>query len=207
MEPFTKLTAVAAPIDIPNVDTDMIIPARFLRRQRGSGYGGFAFYDIRYDSEGNEREDFILNKPPYRNAKILIAGANFGCGSSREGAVYALYDFGIRAVIASSFGDIHYANELQNGMLPIVLPEAVVQGLRRQLHERPGAQMSIDLQAQRVSDSADKAFHFDIDPIYKERLLKGLDDIALVMQNIGEIEAYEQRRREQMPWLAESSQI
>jgi 3-isopropylmalate/(R)-2-methylmalate dehydratase small subunit len=202
MQPFTTLTAVAAPIDMANVDTDKIIPARFLRKPRGPGYADLAFHDIRYDGEGKENPAFVLNQAPYRNARILVAGANFGCGSSREAAVYVLYDYGIRSVIAPSFGDIHYGNELQNGMLPVILPDATCQQLRQQLHERPGVQISIDLEAQTVTAPDGTVHHFEIDANHRERLLKGLDDIGLVMQNITEIEAFEERYHRAMPWLA-----
>jgi len=202
MQPFTKLTAVAAPIDLANVDTDKIIPARFLRKLRGPGYADLAFHDIRYNADGTENPAFVLNQAPFRSAKILVAGANFGCGSSREAAVYVLYDYGIRSVIAPSFGDIHYGNELQNGMLPVVLPDATCQRLREQLHAQPGAQISIDLDAQTVTGPDGAVHRFEIDGNHKERLLKGLDDIGLVMQNIEEIEAFEQRHQREMPWLA-----
>lgn len=202
MQPFTKLTAVAAPLDMANIDTDQIIPARFLRKLREPGYEKLAFHDIRYDAEGNDRPDFVLNQAPYRQAKILVAGANFGCGSSREAAVYVLYDFGIRAVIAPSFGDIHYGNELQNGMLPVVLPDAACQKLRQQLHDEPGAQISVDLEAQTVTGPDGAAYGFEIDAGHKERLLKGLDDIELVMRNIEAIEGFEERHHAALPWLA-----
>ena len=202
MQPFTQLTAVAAPLDLANIDTDKIIPARFLRRLRGPDYGNLAFNDIRYDAEGKDRPDFVLNQPPYRAAKILVAGANFGCGSSREAAVYVLFDYGIRAVIAPSFGDIHYGNELQNGMLPVVLPDTTCQKLRRQLHDQPGAQIGIDLELQTVTGPDAEKYRFDIDASHKERLLKGLDDIGLVMQNIKEIEAFEKKHHHELPWLA-----
>ena len=202
MEAFTKLTAIAAPLDMANIDTDKIIPGRFLRKLRGPGYDKLAFHDIRFHADGSENPDFVLNKAPYRAAKILVAAANFGCGSSREAAVYVMFDFGIRAVIAPSFGDIHYGNELQNGMLPVVLPDAVCASLRAQLHASPGATISIDLDAQHVT-APDGARHaFEIDANAKERLLKGLDDIGLVMQYSSEIEAFEQRHRQAMPWLA-----
>jgi 3-isopropylmalate/(R)-2-methylmalate dehydratase small subunit len=202
MQPFTKLTAVAAPLELANIDTDKIIPARFLRRLRGPGFEKLAFHDIRYDADGKDRPDFVLNQAPYRNAKILVAGANFGCGSSREAAVYVLWDYGIRSVIAPSFGDIHYGNELQNGMLPVVLPDTDCQKLRQQLREKPGAQIGIDLEAQTVTGPDGATYRFDIDANHKERLLKGLDDIGLVMQNIGEIEAFEKRHHSELPWLA-----
>ena len=202
MTPFTRLTAVAAPLDMANIDTDKIIPARYLRKLRGPGYEKLAFHDIRYDANGNDRPDFVLNQAPYRNAKILVAGANFGCGSSREAAVYVLYDYGVRAVIAPSFGDIHYGNELQNGMLPVTLPDEICQRLRRQLHEQPGGKITVDLESQTVSGPDGATYRFDIDPNPKERLLKGLDDIGLVMQNIEAIEGFEDRHHRELPWLA-----
>ena len=201
MEAFTKLTAVAAPLDMANIDTDKIIPARFLRKLRGPGFDKLAFHDIRFNADGSENTDFVLNQAPYRNAKILVTAANFGCGSSREAAVYALYDYGIRSVIASSFGDIHYGNELQNGMLPVILPEATCRKLRQQLREHPGAQINIDLDSQTVTGPDDTTYHFDIDANHKERLLKGLDDISLVMQNIEAIEAFEKKHYAELPWL------
>jgi 3-isopropylmalate/(R)-2-methylmalate dehydratase small subunit len=202
MQPFTKLTGVAAPLELANIDTDKIIPARFLRRLRGPGYEKLAFHDIRYDADGKDRPDFVLNQAPYRHAKILVAGANFGCGSSREAAVYVLFDYGIRAVIAPSFGDIHYGNELQNGMLPVVLPDATCQNLRQQLRDSPGAEISVDLEAQTVTAPDGATYRFEIDANHKERLLKGLDDIGLVMQNIQAIEAFESRHHSELPWLA-----
>ena len=202
MQPFTTLTAVAAPLELANIDTDKIIPARFLRRLRGPGYEKLAFHDIRYDADGKDRADFILNQAPYRNAKILVAGANFGCGSSREAAVYVMWDYGIRAVIAPSFGDIHYGNDLQNGMLPVVLPDATCQALREQLRAKPGAQITVDLETQTVTGPDGASYRFEIDANHKERLLKGLDDIGLVMQNIKEIEAFEKKHHSELPWLA-----
>jgi 3-isopropylmalate/(R)-2-methylmalate dehydratase small subunit len=202
MQAFNKLTAIAAPLDMANVDTDKIIPARFLRKPRGPGYERLLFHDIRFDADGKEKPDFVLNQAPYRNAGILVAGANFGCGSSREAAVYVMHDYGIRSVIAPSFGDIHYGNELQNGMLPVMLPDATCQQLRQQLRDKPGAQISIDLESQTVTAPDGATYRFDIDPNHKERLLKGLDDIGLVMQNIREIEGFEQRYHREMPWLA-----
>lgn len=202
MQPFTKLTAVAAPLDMANIDTDKIIPARFLRKLRGPGYEHLLFRDIRFDADGNEKPGFVLNQAPYRNAKILVAGANFGCGSSREAAVYVMYDYGIRSVIAPSFGDIHYGNELQNGMLPVTLPDEICQKLRQELHDQPGAQITVDLESQSVTGPDGATCRFDIDPSHRERLLKGLDDIGLVMQNVKEIEAFEKRHHSELPWLA-----
>lgn len=201
MKPFTKITAVAAPFDMANIDTDKIIPARYLRKPREPGYDPYLFYDLRYDADGRERPDFVLNQPAYRSAGILVAGANFGCGSSREGAVYAMLDRGIRSVIAPSFGDIHYANELQNGMLPVILPEAVCTALRAQLHAAPGAMITIDLESQTVTAPDGAVHRFEIDAVYRDRLLKGLDDVALVLEYVRQIEVFEQRHYAEMPWL------
>lgn len=201
MKPFTRLTAVAAPLDMANVDTDKIIPARYLRKPREPGYDPWLFYDLRFDAAGRERPEFVLNRPAYRNARILVAGANFGCGSSREGAVYALLDSGIASVIAPSFGDIHYANEIQNGMLPVILPEATCAALRAQLHASPGAEITVDLEAQTVT-APDGAVHpFTIDPTYRERLLKGLDEVGLVLEYLPQIEAFEAQHYGALPWL------
>ena len=204
MEPFTTLKAIAAPMPLANIDTDKILPARFLRKLRNAeeSYEPWLFYDMRYDGQGKDVPDFVLNQPPWRTAGILVAGANFGCGSSREGAVYALLDYGIRAVIAPSFGDIHYANELQNGMLPVILPEAVCAHLAKQAASEKGVSFAIDLPSQTVTDAEGASHRFDIDPIYKERLLKGLDDIGLVLEHLPEIEAYEKKRLAEMPWIA-----
>lgn len=202
MKPFTKLTAIAVPLDMANIDTDKIIPARFLRKPRHPGYGPYLFYDMRFDADGRERADCPLNQPACRNAGILVAGANFGCGSSREGAVYALMDYGIRAVIAPSFGDIHYGNALQNGLLPVKLPDAMVAKLRQQLQRQPGARIAIDLETQTVTGPDGATYPFDIEPGHKEKLLKGLDDVALVMQHIEAIEAFERRYHSEAPWLA-----
>src|SRR5687768_10846457 len=204
MQPFKKLTAVAMPFDLANVDTDKIIPARYLRKLRSAsaGYDPYLFYDLRFDAEGRERPEFILNRAPFRNARILVADVNFGCGSSREGAVYALMDYGFRAVIAASFGDIHYANAIQNGMLPVILPQAECAALRDQLAETPGASLSIDLQTQTVTDTKGALHAFEIDPVYKERLLQGLDEVGPVLQHLPEIEAFEKRHHGAHPWLA-----
>src|SRR4051812_23017114 len=204
MQPFTTLTAVAAPLDIANVDTDKIIPARLLRKLRTppEGYAPYLFHDWRLDREGRPRPDFVLNQPAYRSAGIIVADVNFGCGSSREGAVYAMMDSGIRAVIAPSFGDIHYANEIQNGMLPVILPEETCAELRAQLRASPSATLTIDLQAQTVEDTTGKRHGFQIDAVYKERLLQGLDEVGLVLQRLPEIEAFENRHHGEHPWLA-----
>jgi len=204
MKPFTALTAVAAPLEMANVDTDKIFPSRFgkMLRTPETGYGRYLFHDMRFHADGRPQPDFVLDQPGYRDAEILVAGANFGCGSSREAAVYALVDHGIRAVIAPSFGDIHYANQLQNGMLPVILPEAICKRLREQLRDRPGARLTIDLEAQRIT-AADGSIHaFEIDAAYKERLVRGLDEVGLVMQLMPQIEAFETRYRAELPWRA-----
>jgi len=201
MEAFNRLIAVAAPIDIVNCDTDRIIPARFLRKAREPGYERWLFHDMRFDAQGNERPEFVLNQAPYRNAKVLVAAANYGCGSSREQAVYVMYDYGIRCVIAPSFGDIHYGNALQNGFLPVVLDEATCARLRDQLHAAPGASITVDLPAQTVTGPDGAVYAFDIDPAAKERLVKGLDDVGLVLQHIERIEGFEQRYFDEQPWV------
>jgi 3-isopropylmalate/(R)-2-methylmalate dehydratase small subunit len=202
MEPFTKLVAVAAPLDMVNVDTDQIFPSRFLHKPRGSGFGHLAFNDVRFDARGQENPDFVLNQAPYRNAKIIVAGPNFGCGSSREAAVYALYDYGIRSVIAPSFGDIHFANQLQNGMLPVVQPDHICAKLRGQLRDNPGASIAIDLEAQTVTGPDQATYRFAIGQSHRERLLKGLDEVGLILQHVNEIKAFEQRHHGEMPWLS-----
>lgn len=204
MKPFTTLTAVAAPLDIANVDTDKLIPARFLRKLRSAamGYDAYLFYDLRFNADGSERPEFVLNRAPYRTAGILVANVNFGCGSSREGAVYALMDYGIQAVVAPSFGDIHYANEIQNGILPVILPEEVCRALREELRATPGAKLSIDLDAQTVTSASGQEWKFQIERIYKERLLNGLDEVGLVLRHQPEIDSFEQRHHGAHPWLA-----
>ena len=204
MKPFTKLTAVAAPFDIANIDTDKIIPARYLRKLRNTeaGYGPWLFYDMCFDANGKERPEFLLNQTPWRNTGIIVAAENFGCGSSREGAAYAMLDWGISAVIAPSFGDIHYANEIQNGMLPAILAEEHCAVLRAQLKATPGSSISIDLESQTITGPDDNTYRFDIDAVYKERLLKGLDDVGLVLQELPAIEAFEKRHFAKLPWLA-----
>ena len=204
MQPFTTLTAVAAPFDMANIDTDKLIPARYLRKLRTAtqGYDPWLFYDMRFDAEGKERPEFILNQAPWRNTGIIVAGPNFGCGSSREGAAYAMLDWGICSVIAPSFGDIHYANEIQNGMLPAILAEEHCAVLRQQLMAMPGSSISICLASQTITGPDGKTYRFDIEPVYKERLLKGLDDVGLVLQELPAIEAFEKLHYAKMPWLA-----
>jgi 3-isopropylmalate/(R)-2-methylmalate dehydratase small subunit len=201
MRPFTRVTAVAAPIDLPNVDTDRVIPARFLRRSRETADASLLFHDVRFDAEGREREDFVLNQPPFRQAGILVTAANFGCGSSREWAVWALDAFGIRAVIGSSFGDIFHENCLKNGLLPVRLPADVVADMRGQLHASPGAIITVDLETQTVTAPDGTAHRFDVDPFRKQALLGGQDEIALTLTHEAAIAAFEGRRRAEAPWL------
>ena len=202
MQPFTRLSAPAVPIDLPNVDTDRVIPARFLRKPQGSpGYATYLFHDVRFDAGGAERPEFVLNQPGFREAKILVAADNFGCGSSREAAVWALAAYGIRAVIAPSLGDIFHQNCGKNGVLAVILPAAVVADLRRQLHARPGATLTVDLQGQTVTASDGAVHRFDIDPFRKQMLLSGQDDIGLTLGYESQIAAYEAGHRAAPPWL------
>ena len=201
MEPFTVLCAAAVPIDIANADTDQIIPARFLKQPRGDGYGRFLFHDLRFDQDGSPKADFILDRQPFKTARILVGGRNFGCGSSREGAVFALVDHGFRAAIAPSFGDIFIGNCVKNGMLPIAVPAGVAADLRRQLHDGPGATVTIDLEAQTFAAPDGATHSFDIDPFHKRCLLKGLDDILLTLEHEQDIADFEERYRVETPWL------
>jgi 3-isopropylmalate/(R)-2-methylmalate dehydratase small subunit len=200
---FTRHTGVAAPIDLPNVDTDRVIPARFLRKAQGSaGYDRYLFHDVRFAPDGSERPEFVLNQPPYRPATILVAADNFGCGSSREAAVWALMAFGIRCVIAPSLGDIFHQNCFKNGLLPVILPADVVAGLRRQLHARPGATVTADLEAQTVAGPDDVTYRFEVDAFARRMLLTGQDEIALTLGYEAQIRAFETRQHAERSWLA-----
>lgn len=201
MRPFTRLTAVAAPIDLPNVDTDRVIPARFLRKRKDTADASLLFHDVRFDGEGREREDFVLNQPPFREARILVTAENFGCGSSREWAVWALEAYGVRAVIGSSFGDIFHENSLKNGLLPVRLSADVIAGIRGQLHAAPGATITVDLESQTVIAPDGAVHRFDIDPFRKHALLTGQDEIAFTLTHEPAIAAFENRRRTEAPWL------
>ncbi|WP_424139478.1 3-isopropylmalate dehydratase small subunit [Roseomonas chloroacetimidivorans] len=201
MQPLTTLTAVAAPLDLANVDTDQIAPARFLRRPREEGYQTFLFHDLRFGEDGAERADFVLNSPAWRQAGILVAGENFGGGSSREQAVWALSDYGFRCVLAVSFGDIFFANAAKQGLLLIRQDAPTLSALRRELHDSPGATMSVDLPAQTYTTPAGETRGFDIEASRKRRLLLGLDDIGLTLRHNKEIRAFEQQYRERRPWL------
>ncbi|MDQ3813737.1 MAG: 3-isopropylmalate dehydratase small subunit [Armatimonadota bacterium] len=195
MQPFIRLTGIAAPLDRANVDTDQIIPKQFLKRIERTGFGQFLFYDWRYEPDGVTPDpDFELNHPAYEGATILLAGRNFGSGSSREHAPWALADYGFRVIIAPSYADIFYNNCFQNGMLPITLPEETVQRLMKKAQDQPGYQLTVDLESQTISDDEGFSVHFDIDPFRKHRLLHGLDDIGMSLQHEAEITAFEQRR-------------
>jgi 3-isopropylmalate/(R)-2-methylmalate dehydratase small subunit len=200
MTPFTTLSAIAAPIDELNVDTNQLCPTRFNKVPRGPGHARILLHDRRFTLDGTER-DFVLNREPFRRAQIIVADRNWGCGSSRESAVYALYEFGIRCVIAPSFGDIHANNCAKNGLLAVVLTDAECAAMRGQLHARPGATLTVDLAAQTVTDAEGKAHRFEIHPVRKKCLLEGLDDIARTRQYAERIEGFEDAYRDERPWL------
>ena len=195
MQPFTTLTSVAAPLPIANLDTDRLIPARFLRQPRSAGYHNYLFHDLR------EQGDFILDRPAYKGARIIVGAENFGCGSSREGAVWALAGAGYRAWIAPSFGDIFFENSFKNGTLPIVLAAARVVALRTLLIDAAGAQLTIDLAAQTVTLPDGSVERFEVDPFRKECLLNGWDEIDLTLQHAQAIAEFEARQRLEAPWL------
>ena len=201
MQPFVALTAGAVALNLVNVNTDQIFPARFIKKPRRSGYGAYLFHDLRFSDDGAEKPDFPLNRPGGRAAQILISGANFGCGSSREGAVYALQDYGFRVAIAPSFGDIFSANCIQNGFLPVVLSKDIVDRIHAQIAKTPEATMTINLRAQTVTTPDGSRHEFGIDPHSKHCLMHGLDDIALTLQREGEISAFENRYRRKFDWL------
>ena len=198
MKAFKKLTGIAAPYPLNNIDTDMIIPKQFLRTIKRTGLGKGLFYEARFDMEGKENPDFVLNREPYRHANILVAGDNFGCGSSREHAPWALLDFGITCILAPSFGDIFYNNSFKNGVLPIVLPQAQIDALTT--YAETGREISIDLDQQKVVAGND-VYSFEIDPFRKHCLLNGLDDIGLTLEKKTFIDDYEDKMRTAKPWL------
>jgi len=201
MQPFRRFSAVAVPIDIPNCDTDQIIPARFLRRAKDDpAYARFLLHDLRFHIDDTETS-FIFNQIPYTDAQILVCDINWGCGSSREAAVNALMANHIRAVIAPTFGDIHYSNCIKNGLLPVRLSAANCNHIRIQLHESPGASMTIDLEEQTVSGPDREGYTFDFDPMDKIRLLHGLDDINMTLEHQAEIEAFERDYRKKNRWI------
>jgi 3-isopropylmalate/(R)-2-methylmalate dehydratase small subunit len=201
MQAFTTLTAIAAPLPTANVDTDKIIPARYLKTIKRSGLGKSLFAGLRYDDEGRERPEFILNQEPYRHAEILIAHENFGCGSSREHAPWALLDFGIRSVIAPSFADIFHGNCFKNGILPVVLPRAVCDRLMEDAKLGANARITVDLERQVVVRPSGEEIPFFIDPFRRHTLLNGLDEIGQTMQHMVGISTYEAARRSTKPWM------
>jgi 3-isopropylmalate/(R)-2-methylmalate dehydratase small subunit len=202
MNKFTTLTGVAAPLDLINVDTDKIIPKQYLKTIERTGLGKGLFDDIRYAADGSELPDFVLNQPAYRQAKILIAGENFGCGSSREHAPWALLDFGITCIVAPSFGDIFYNNAFKNGILPIRLDAATVATLMRDAENGANAVFTIDLERQTISRPDGETVTFEIDAFRKHCLLNGVDDIGLTLTRESQIDRFEQQRQLSQPWLA-----
>ena len=201
MEPFTKLDGIAAPLNMINVDTDMIIPKQYLKTIHRTGLGKALFDEMRFNPDGSEKPDFVLNKPAYRKAKILVAGDNFGCGSSREHAPWALLDFGIRCVIAPSFADIFYGNCFKNGILPIQLPQEDVNKLMDDAERGANAIISIDLEKQEIRGPDGGMIKFEIDPFRRQVLLNGWDDIALTLRAEDKITTFEKSQHSQTPWL------
>lgn len=201
MEPFTTLKAKPGPLPMMNVDTDIIIPKQFLKTVKRTGLGVSAFYNIRYDDNETPREDFPLNQPQHKGAQILITGDNFGCGSSREHAPWALLDMGFRCIIAPSFADIFYNNSFKNGILPIALPQEQVNALMKEAQDNPEGEIEIDLEKQTITRGNSLRFDFEIDPFRKHCLLNGLDDIGLTLEKKGYIETYEKKRAHDKPWL------
>jgi 3-isopropylmalate dehydratase small subunit len=200
MQPFTRLDAKAAPLPLPNIDTDQIIPKQFLKTVEREGLGKGLFYDFRFDEQGREKPDFVLNRPEYKGAGIIVAGDNFGCGSSREHAPWALMDFGVRCVVSTSFADIFYNNCFQNGLLPVVLKADEVAAL---MDEAKGGNhvATVDLESQTVTAPSGRTFHFEIDAARKAKMLKGLDAIGESLQSVRAIDVYESRRALAQPWL------
>jgi 3-isopropylmalate/(R)-2-methylmalate dehydratase small subunit len=201
MEPFRRLDAAAVPLGVANIDTDQIIPARFLWRKRRDGFGHLLFHDLRFNDSGLPNPDFVLNREVYRDARIVVADRNFGCGSSREHAVWALCDYGIRAVVAPSFGDIFFNNSFQNGLLPVVLPAERVAALQGLLERSPGSALAIDLQLQTVTGPDGIADRFEIDPFRKECLLAGMDDISFTLGYRDRIAEFENAYEAKVGWL------
>jgi len=200
MQKFTTLTGIAAPMPLVNIDTDMIIPKQFLKTIQRSGLGKNLFDEMRYTQDGQEIPDFVLNQPAYRKTEILIAGDNFGCGSSREHAPWALLDFGIRCVISTSFADIFYNNCFKNGILPIVMPQDVIEVLMADAKKGANARVTIDLPSQTVTTSDGQSFSFEVDPHRKHCLLNGLDDIGLTLEKAAAIDSYEKTLATLRPW-------
>ena len=201
MDKFTRLTGIAAPMPLVNIDTDMIIPKQFLKTIQRSGLGKNLFDEMRYNPDGSEIADFVLNQPAYRHAEIIVAGDNFGCGSSREHAPWALLDFGIRCVISTSFADIFYNNCFKNGILPIVLPPDVVEVLLEDARKGANARITVDLEAETVTTSDGQSFPFKIDSFRRHCLLNGLDDIGLTLEKVAAIDSFETAAATSRPWV------
>ena len=201
MDKFTTFSGVAAPMPLVNIDTDMIIPKQFLKTIKRSGLGVNLFDEMRYDREGNDIADFVLNQPQYREAEILVAGDNFGCGSSREHAPWAIKDFGIRCVVSTSFADIFYNNCFKNGILPVVLPQEQVDVLMADAEKGSNARVEVKLEDQTITTSEGESFNFEVDAFKKHCLLNGLDDIGLTMEKAGSIAAFEAKASTARPWV------
>jgi len=201
MDKFTSLRGVAAPLPMINVDTDAIIPKQFLKTLTRNGLGKHLFTEMRYADDGSEKPDFVLNKEPYRKAAILIAGENFGCGSSREHAPWSLLDFGIRCVIAPSYADIFFNNCFKNGILPIVLPQEQVDALMQDAEKGANAIVTVDLEKQEITRPDGEVIGFDVDQFRKHCLLNGLDDVGLTLEKAASVDAYEGRQKGEQPWL------
>jgi 3-isopropylmalate/(R)-2-methylmalate dehydratase small subunit len=201
MEKFEKITGVAAPMPLINIDTDMIIPKLFLKTIKRSGLGVHLFDEMRYNDDGSEKPDFVLNQPAYRKSQIIVAGDNFGCGSSREHAPWAIKDFGIKCVISTSFADIFFNNCFKNGILPIVLPQDQVDLLMKDAEKGANARMTVDLEAQEITTSDGEVVKFDVDAFKKQCLLEGLDDIGLTLKKADSIASYETMSASARPWV------
>lgn len=202
MEPFKTLRATAVPYPGANVDTDQILPARFLSKPRAGGFAQYLFHDLRFDENGRERDNFVLNRPPYRDANILVGEENFGCGSSRENAVWAVHDYGFKVVIAPSFGDIFFSNSLKNGLLPIKLDHEVVASIMTALAEQQGATIEVDLAAQTVTDPEGRIHEFEIDGFSRHCLLNGVDELDYTLAQMDKIDAFERRHAAEEDWTA-----
>lgn len=205
MDKFTKLSGVAAPMNIMNIDTDMIIPKNYLKTIKRSGLGKHAFAEMRYNDDGSENPDFVLNKPAYRKAQVIVAGENFGCGSSREHAPWALLDFGIRCVISTSFADIFFNNCFKNGILPIKVTKEQLDELMDDAEKGANAVLEIDLENQEIGRPNGEKIAFEVDEFRKHCLLNGLDDIGLTMEKGSKIDTFEDKEKAERPWLAAAS--
>jgi 3-isopropylmalate/(R)-2-methylmalate dehydratase small subunit len=201
MDKFQKLTGIAAPMPLVNIDTDMIIPKVFLKSIARTGFGKNLFDEMRYNRDGSEIADFVLNKPQYRNAEILVAGDNFGCGSSREHAPWAIADFGIKCVVSTSFADIFFNNCFKNGILPVVLPQEQVDLLMKDAEKGANARMTVDLEAQEITTSDGEVIKFEVDSFKKQCLLEGLDDIGQTLQKQSAVHTYEAKMAQERPWV------